>query len=130
MAQLQAILDVLAAEPVCGYRTGGAAFAEPTALAALALIRHGRRHEARPALKWLSRRQDPAGGLGVSQSQATPCWSTGLAVLAWWAADGGGESPAWQPQIQSGLRWILHSAGESLPRTEVAGHDPSLVGWS
>lgn len=132
MDRLGDILDVLAAGPCCGYRQGGAAHTEPTALAAMALVRHRRAGAAAAALEWLARLQDATGSVGIRADQPAPGWPTGLAVLAWTAASqgNGANDPVQGPRIRKGLRWILDSAGESLPRIAQAGHDASLVGWS
>jgi len=126
MAWLDATLDSLAQQPVCGYEAEAAPASEPTALAALALIAGWRSNSARPALDWLAGIQAEDGSVGIRAGQ-TPGWPTSLAVLAWKAAKAG---PAYRQQIDRGVAWILAAHGETSPRAPEYGHDTEVPGWS
>lgn len=126
------LLDRLTGQPLCGYGAGGTATTEPTALAAMALLAHGRRDAAQPALEWLRQRLDDRQGVGVSAAEGEPGWPTGLAVLAWRLAQIV-EAPiaqAYSTCIERATKAILSWAGEALEPNQFVEHDCSLVGWS
>lgn len=115
-------LGRLEARPACGYHPGQPPDAEPTALAALALLRHQRHAEA--ALQWLADAQHSDGRVATAASHDAPGWPTALAVLAWQA------SGAW-PSLQArGVDWLLAARGRPEPNSRQMGHDMTLVAWS
>jgi hypothetical protein len=135
MPWLDNLLDCLARQPVCGYHSGGGAAVEPTALAAMALAAHGRIEAAATAVDWLVRVQLPDGAVGISAMQDHPHWPTGWALLAWQSAEAHGgrlAEPArrrWSAAAECALAWLLNAKGETSPRSEVFGHDTTLMGW-
>ena len=122
-----------------GYNLTTLSYSEPTALAALALIAHGRTKEAEPPLQWLIDRQSPDGSVGISARDSLPAWPTGLAMLAmlaWSAAVDQASSlisragsPTYAASVAKGVRHLLHSRGKPLARSADMGHDTSLIGW-
>jgi hypothetical protein len=125
-------INELAAREQFGYAADGPAAAEPTALAALALMASDEPTRAKLACEWLVRRQNEDGSVGVVEGQAEPCWPTSLAILAWEAAV---RRNAWpsvgtlQASVRAGLEWLMSVKGESLRRNLQFGHDTTLVGW-
>lgn len=129
---IELALDGLARQPRCGYRVGGTVCAEPTALAAIALSVHGRHASARDAADQLAEMQQADGAVGVSVSQTTPVWPTGLAVMAWQTCGGtagGGESNPLQANIDRALEKMLTIEGEALPTSQNLGHNVMLQAW-
>ena len=118
-----------------GYRQGGEACVEPTALAALALLATNRcdatyaeaSRIGSEASDSVARAQRPDGSLGVSATRATPGWMTPYALLLW---DAFGTYPDRSARASA---WLLQQSGATLARTDdprgVAGHDTTLVGW-
>lgn len=102
--------------------------AEPTALAALALLAHGRHQSARPALDWLAVAQQPDGHVPLRPEPLGPPWTTALAALAW-AAAARHNLPGYREPLQRALAWMLHAEGEVSEPHPQFGHDSSLVGW-
>lgn len=120
-----AAFDRLAAAPVAGYSAQGEHASEPTAWAALALAGAGR--DAAPqAAEWLAARQSADGSVGVTASQAEPCWPTALAMLAWRGVD----AERFAPAIDRAANWALHQSPWTAPRDPRFGHDTTLAGWS
>jgi hypothetical protein len=120
-------LDELAERPCCGYHADNIAATEPTALAALALTGWGRRDAAREAAQWLADLQAEDGSVGVRVGEHTPCWPTGLAVMAWLAVDE--HRQRFDAEIAQALRWMLRVRSKTLPRGRAMQHDTSLVAW-
>lgn len=119
------LLDKLAEQPVCGYAMESTPATEPTALVAMALAAANRREAARPAAEWLAACQATDGSIGVRRDEATPCWPTSLAMLAWLAVGPSRYSRA----MDAALAWTLAARGEPLePHTNV-GHNSLLVAW-
>ena len=114
-----------------GYRSGCVTAAEPTALACLALSAHRVDSSALlQALRRLADLQRPDGGVPVSTGLATPCWTTGLAVLAWRHAGDGGDAGI-QSRMDSAVSWLLEDAGIAVKNDPpLLGHDTHLIGWS
>jgi hypothetical protein len=118
------------------YREGGSAAAEPTALAALALIAWGRSADAQAKLRWLAELQAPDGSLGSSAGQPSPAWPTPLAVLSWMAGNtdcgySKTELPwrlPWSRNLRAAVQWLLKNQGEKVP-SRGEGHDTELFGW-
>src|SRR5438105_1216879 len=96
MLPLAPLLDDLADSKSWGYRRGDAEAVEPTALAALALVGHGRMQQAVAPLDRLCEIQSADGSLGIYERQTAPHWTTAYAALAWLAAMR--ELPASDPQ--------------------------------
>lgn len=136
MPALDKILEPLAREPVCGYGLQAPAASEPTALAAMALLAHGRTEPAAAALDWLADIQSHQGSVGIDAKMPQPRWPTGWAVLAWhaalaadhaaWPAD---AQERWQTAIDRALNWMRLVYGQPLGHTRLYGHDPTLRGW-
>lgn len=139
MSWLDAILTDLAQPEHWGYRAGAPASAEPTALAALALVGHGRADAAKPALAKLCEFQTPDGGCGLNAAATSPHWTTPFAVLAWTAA-----AKALPPDDADATRYraAVVAADEFLfripstvfqttgdPQVDDIGHDGMLHGW-
>jgi hypothetical protein len=132
MSWLDEALNLLDAEAPWGYRLSSTPFAEPTALAALALGAHERSRNHHEALHWLANLQAADGSVGVSATHPEPGWPTSLAVLAWQAArtSGAGEpESAFGTAIERAVQWILTTKGICYPRVPEMGHDTSLLGW-
>jgi hypothetical protein len=145
MHWLDEVLAGLCRQPCCGYRQGGPAAAEPTALAAMALCGHGHTAAAQSALAWLAEIQSPDGAVGVSAALPRPCWPTGWALLAWRlstnktsgrgspAAAAAGTVPdnpsSWNPMIRRAAVWILSHKGTPARQTSALGHDTTLQAW-
>ncbi|HEY5314651.1 MAG TPA: hypothetical protein VIK18_19110 [Pirellulales bacterium] len=129
----QAIVDELEDPRYWAYTPGAGPATEPTAMAALALLGHGRTAAAHKACDLLVERQEAAGSLGIGTGEQAPHWATALAVLAWQAA---GKTPDAQPSsskyaqpIERAVEWILSVAGQIMPRSPDLGHDTTLKGW-
>ena len=146
MSWTEPILDALAAQPGLGYLPGSAPAAEPTAIAALSLLAHGRREAALQAAEALAKMQGDNGAVGIRAGEATPGWPTSLAIVAWSAVGNalcGVPAPlpsdphserhrgrSLQSNIDRGLAWLLANRGSSIPRSPDFGHNPELVGWA
>lgn len=120
-------LQLLVAEPACGYYAGQQPASEPTALAALALAAHGQPKPAGRAAEWLADLQAEDGGVGVRREANIPRWPTALAILAWIACDG--RAGRFRASIDKAVDWALSHSGESLDPAGVHGHDVTLIGW-
>lgn len=126
---LRAAIDAIASRPCCGYHRGAAPDAEPTALAALALLAHGRAPAAGVALQWLRDAQQSDGRVATADDAGAPGWPTALAVWAWNSAPAD-QTSAWQSALTRGVQWLLESRGVPEPNHQQMGHDMTLVGWS
>jgi hypothetical protein len=124
------LLDHLASVVPCGYHPKGPAASEPTALAGLALLAHGRFKAARAAADWLGQIQSKDGSVGVTALQPEPRWPTSLALLLWQASDRAGGSVAYADRIGRAVDWTLAAHGVPVQRDESIGHDTTLIGWS
>ncbi len=134
MAWLDAVLTRLSATSQWTYLSSGPRAAEPAALAALALVAHGRAEAAHAPLDWLVTRQAADGAVAVTETNANPAWTTAWAVLAWQVADaalpgGARRRTADRKAIARGVDWLLAARGETAPRDPDTGHDTTLVGW-
>ena len=133
MNWLHHTLDALTGESGWCYQPAAEAATEPAALAALALVGHGRADASHRACRWLVDHQNDDGSLGITASQREPAWPTGLAVLAWSAAHTGLEptrrSGPYAANIERAIAWILAHEGNTMPQAEYAGHDTTLRGW-
>jgi len=148
---LDRTLDDLVRQPELGYLAGGAAAAEPTALAAMAFVQSGRDEAAQKAAEALAAMQQAGGEVGV-RNHESPGWPTSLAIVAWSAlkkASGTRERPgqvASAParsdreadasssldggQIDRAVAWLLANRGRAVERTENFGHNTELIGWA
>ncbi|MCA9161604.1 MAG: hypothetical protein KDA62_01445 [Planctomycetales bacterium] len=133
---LQNALAQLAKNPVQGYNATTSAAAEPTALAALALLVHRQPRQALPALQWLASKQLPSGAVPVLEEQDEPCWTTSLALMAWQyyhaeyrdRNDSPKPLPSFERQTELAVRWSLAMRGEIIDSDDV-GHNTRLTGW-
>lgn len=117
-----------------GYRAGASACAEPTALAALALIASAEgdipasdASIIASAADWLARVQRPDGSVGLQGAGPSAGWMTSYAMLLW-SALGSHEEPR-----RRAAHWLLSLKGRTLDpredRLRIVGHDARLVGW-
>jgi len=106
-------------EGIWGYHPGGAPFAEPTALATLALVAHQRP----PASRHLASIQQTDGAVGLSAKLAFPRWPTPLAILAWLADEGEPE------RIARACDYLLTVEGATFPNDDTVGQNTEIVGW-
>ncbi len=130
MDSLDDVLARLESTPSSSYHAGGETASEPASMAALALLAHGRGAAAKARLDWLADLQSPDGSVGIDATHNTPGWPTGLAVLAWQAAqDSPSASDRYAGALERGIDWMLHVQGVSIERGDWSGHDTSLRGW-
>jgi hypothetical protein len=125
MDWLDSLFDKLRARPCCGYHAGDRPSTEPTALTALALGARGEHEASGQAADWLADCQADDGSIGIRRDVATPRWPTGLAMLAWLAAD----RERFAKPIEQAVGWILLMKGEQIPQNPNVGHDTLLVAW-
>ncbi len=114
-----------------GYSADGDGAAEPTALAALALVPGdaGVSESAAAALDWLVGRQCADGRVPVSAQVPVAGWPTPLAILAWRRATP--ASATYADATARAVAWLLAQRGEPVPREQSQfDHDTTLVGWS
>ncbi len=139
MSWLDAILNELEKPEHWGYRVGEQASAEPTALAALALLGHGRAEGAKPALAKLCEFQTPDGGCGLNGETTSPHWTTPWAVLAWTAAvralpPGDADAARYKAAVVRADEFlftipstVFQTTGD--PQVDDIGHNGMLRGW-
>jgi hypothetical protein len=114
-----------------GYRPGGRLSAEPTALAALALLAFDPEGDAtqkacRRAADWLADAARADGSVGVTDQPFTPGWPTSYAILVW-------QSLAVHHDAQRrAMNWLLTQQGITFekPPGSPLGHDTMLPGWT
>lgn len=123
---LDQVISALEKNPVIGYERQAAPATEPTAIAALTLIAHGKQTSAKRAVDFLASIQGSDGSVGVRENEPDPKWPTSLAVLAWQAYD----KQAYAARIDRAVHWILESKGKAMEQTSDMGHNTQLVGWS
>ena len=120
-------LDRLAKSPA-GYHVGGPTAAEPSALAALALLGAGRIDDAKPHLKWLAENQISGDGSSSPLSGLHwPGWPTPLAIIACVVAKQ--NLADFGIQMGRAKQWLLSEEGKTLEKSPEFGHDGMLVGW-
>lgn len=124
MPWIDEALGLLAQSPVCGYSSHDTGATEPSALAALALVGHGRLKESASVGEFLVGIQAPDGSVGVRSGEETPRWPTSLAILAWLAID----KTAHSDSIARAFRWAQSIEGERLQTDEVS-HNGMLAAW-
>ncbi len=118
---------------VVGYAESNQPTTEPTAMATLLLLAHGRLEEADRGLSWLLERQDASGSLGIAEGAEEPCWPTGLGLLCFVrAAQLGVDSSRFKEPIRAAVDWLLNNQGEAVEEPKghgVFGHDTTMVAW-
>src|SRR5687767_9645644 len=136
---LEQTLDDLAEQPAIGYAAGAAPAAEPTAVAALALLTDGRAAAARRAAEALAAMQQANGSVSVRAGEDSPGWPTSLAVVAWCAVGNAlrgvpdadvAAANDFAARINRGIAWLLANRGQGMPRAAEFGHNSELVGWA
>ncbi len=126
------VVDVLTrlASASGGYHHHSARATEPSALAALALLAHGRDPEALPMVDWLADLQSADGSVGIDAAQPNPSWPIGWAVLAWHAAQNSSlASQKYARAIERAVGWILRVEGLRIEYLDRRGHDTTIIGW-
>src|SRR5436190_7855770 len=126
MTWLDQTLDELVRLPAIGYMAGGAAAAEPAAVAALAFVAHGRTDDAVKAAGVLASMQQSNGEVSVRAGEQSPGWPRSLAVVAWRATN----RDAYRGRIDSAVGWLLSNRGKGVERSDTFGHNTELVGWA
>jgi hypothetical protein len=123
----------------CGYHAGGPPAAEPTALAAIALLGGNRIEAARSKLRWLAKIQTFDGSVPPLAKLTQPSWPTAWAIIA--AALAARQKPAELNAPKAPLEEtpafdivraqerLLSIEGGTLEPSPDFGHDPQLVGW-
>lgn len=130
MDYLETALLRLAETRDCGYHAGAVAAAEPTALAALALLAHGRETAAQRLLDDLAVYQTANGSVRIETTQSDPGWPTGLAVMAWRAAQKTAiRDVAYGAAVDRALRWLLKTEGAISETVDWRGHETAISGW-
>ena len=131
MSSVQTILDSLEKQKPIGYQAEKATpnASEPMALSAIALLAHGRTNAAQRMLSWLVQAQSKEGSVGVTSTEKTPRWPTGLATLAWKLHDIQAEKPRYQGCIERAIHWTLSFEGKTVARNDLYGHNTMLVAW-
>lgn len=123
-------LNALSQMPTWGYRADAPTASEPAALAAMALVAHGRASAAQAMCSWLAEQQSASGSIGINAAEATPGWPTALAILAWQSvARAQPTAVEFQAQIKAAESWLLRVSGEPVERAHGMGHNPLLIGW-
>jgi hypothetical protein len=124
------ILDELARSPGVAYLPGGTTAAEPTALAALAFLAHGRHGSAQAAANELAAMQQASGEVGVRSGENSPGWPTSLAVVAWRSVGNALRGVPLTADSDRALGWLLSNRGQGVERSDNFGHNTELVGWA
>jgi hypothetical protein len=113
-----------------GYADVGEPMTEPTALAGIALVAHGRLRLAQFAATWLANQQANDGSIGVSPTRPTPCWPTSLAILFWRSIQSATGTDLCDGSMERAVQWALAQRGRTQERGPSTQHDSTLVGWS
>lgn len=134
MAWTDEILEQLARDDHWGYRIGEAPAAEPAALAALALIGHGRTDAATKLLETLTKLQDRSGAVGIYEGTADPHWGTAHAIIVWSTAlEASWLGAELRDRLQAAriaaCEFILSVSGVTIPPSNEVSHNTMLVGW-
>src|SRR5262249_17482868 len=117
-----------------GYKKGGSASVEPSALSRLGLLASGEPDSAasetasgQSTAEWIAAIQRSDGSVPVSPGIQTPGWTTPLALI-YWSGFAGLETSRRQAR-----NWLLRAQGRVLPKsdpgTKLFGHDSTAVGW-
>src|SRR4051812_32495206 len=129
MTWLDQTLDELtqsASGGAIGYLRGATPAAEPTALAALALLAHGRFEPARELADALATMQQANGEVAVGAGEDRPGWPTSLTITAWSVIN----RDTFGDHIHRALSWLLDNRGKAVERSDSFGHNTQLVGWA
>jgi hypothetical protein len=133
MTWLTDTLKKLKQQPAIGYLANGSVAAEPTAIAALALVAHGEAGAARQACAVLGSMQQTNGEVSVRAGEESPGWPTSLSVVAWCATQKviePGARYAFQPNIDQAAQWLLDNRGRGVQQSPEYGHNTALIGWA
>jgi hypothetical protein len=124
------IVARLAEQKAWAYHGDAPCASEPAALAALALLGHGRAEAALRPLDWLASLQSADGSIGVTATDTTPNWPASQAVLAWRQAQRQpGLADRYQAVVPKAVGWMLQDKGATIERSAEIAHDTMLVGW-
>ena len=126
---LQSLLDDLADERNWAYQSAGPFAAEPAAIAALALIAHGRLGEAEKVCRRLAEIQAADGRVPATTAQDAPGWTTGWAVLSWSAIQKSLGAESYAGNVSRAIDWLLAMHGRTSEKSSDMGHDTRLDGW-
>lgn len=96
---------------------------DTTAWAILALEAAGRTAALAPARNWLVGAQAKNGRVSMDRANPAASWPTPLAILAWL-----GSADHAEPLGRS-LEYLLELGGITYPRSDLVGHDTTLIGW-
>jgi len=113
-----------------GYAEVGEPMTEPTALAGMALVAHGRLRMAQFVATWLANQQADDGSVGISPTRPTPCWPTSLAIVFWRSLQSATGTDLLNTSIERAVEWALTQRGRTQERGPSTQHDSTLVGWS
>jgi hypothetical protein len=127
----QRLIDLRGADKGWGYRSPGIPAAEPTALAAMALLAINPESKisldlAASSAEWLTSIQRSDGAVGLSADLRTPEWPTPYALLLWSILGRSSSS------VERAKSWLLGHQGlvfEKPPGSPL-GHDTTIAGWS
>jgi hypothetical protein len=128
---LRRLLDLRRGPGAWGYRGTSSPAAEPTTLAALALLADPAqsgdegRAVANASARWLATTRRPDGSVAAAAGLPEAGWPTAFASLLWSNLGG------FEAERSGAVRWLLGFEGRSIPRVadDPMGHDPSIVGW-
>ncbi|MEM8678567.1 MAG: hypothetical protein AAGF97_04335 [Planctomycetota bacterium] len=121
------LIDQLGQRSRWGYVPDGPTFAEPAALATVALSMHGQHTSAVKSAEALREAQNEDGSVGIYAGQPRPGWPTGWAIIAWSRL--AEDHPPFEAPMRAAVGWLLGLKGEVLQPNEISGHDVTLVGW-
>jgi hypothetical protein len=127
----QRLIDLRGTDKGWAYRSPGLPAAEPTALAAMALLALNPESKtslelATSGAEWLTSIQRSDGAVGLSAEMRSPEWPTPYALLLW-SILGRYLNPA-----ERAKSWLLGHQGivfEKPPGSPL-GHDTTIAGWS
>jgi hypothetical protein len=125
-AWMDGALDLLACAP-WGYHAGEPSSAEPTALAALALLGAGRTADAQPHLQWLAAAQTSDGSIAPFSDLTQSAWPTPQAIFAAEVASSLNIDSTFN--LRQATQWLLTAEGKTVENSPDFGHNGQLVGW-
>jgi hypothetical protein len=74
--------------------------------------------------------QQDHGGIQSAPLSDSPCWPTGLAMIAW-NAMGEDTQQHFDRAIERAAQWLVNIRGRAIPlRPDIFGHNSQLQGWS
>jgi len=119
-------IDRLSRAWPCAYSADGPPSAEPTSLAAIALLGEGRGDKVKPHLQWLADNQiNPGGSVPPFPELRWPGWATPLAIVAAVTSKTGESNFS----LSKAKQWLLSAEGKTLESGTEIGHNGMLVGW-